>query len=231
MNRQPQRMQKQRGFTLVELLVSVVISLIVVSGMIIMMSTTVGATNDTIRATRLSNELRASMQVLVRDLRRVNFDEDFASCIGIGNQVCAALSADAFTIDTTNANGECVSYTYRRQDSGGTWATVQGAIRLDSQVLQFNPVDSSCADSNNWNDITDPGVVQITAFDWTDLGYVETTGNLSQNLRKFEVIIRGQICESGPLTGCSSFSTRELRNTVRIRNAVFYATPAPAVAP
>jgi prepilin-type N-terminal cleavage/methylation domain-containing protein len=228
MMRSMTRRYRQRGFTLVELLVSVAISLIVVSGMVLMMSTTIGATTDTIRATRLSNELRASMQILIRDLRRVNFDENFANCIGIGPTVCDAAYGKTLTTDTFNIDGSCVSYQYRRASS-----TRQGVIRLNGDVLQFNPnAGATCA--GTWppsTNITDPAVVEITQFNWTDLGYTETTGDVSQDLHKFQVVIQGRVCIDGPLAGCSEFATRELRNTVRIRNGVFYETPAPAVTP
>ncbi len=48
---------RESGFTLVELLVSLVVSLIAVSGMILVMSNLLGVTQDSINTTRLSSEL------------------------------------------------------------------------------------------------------------------------------------------------------------------------------
>lgn len=224
------RSRRQGGFTLVELLIAVVISLIAVSGMVIVMGNVVGTTNQVIQQTRLAGDMRAAMQVVVRDLRRANFNEAFASCIGAGNLICTAVP-DNTTIDTGN---NCMSYSYRRRDTSGNWQNVSGSVRLSNNQLQFNSAQNNCAASAGWEPLTDPDIVQITGFAIQDTGdptlTYEASGvtpTLSQRVRKMRITMTGRVCEVGGLSGCTSWRERQVQTTVRVRNDLLFVTPTP----
>ena len=91
MNQQPSR---QFGSSLLELLIAVTISLVAVSAMVSLMAGTLGAGKESLENSRLTNELRATMQIISRDLRRANYNEEFLDCIGetryilLGQPIC-----------------------------------------------------------------------------------------------------------------------------------------------
>ncbi len=102
----------QKGMTLMELLVAGFISIIVSSGMVILMASTLGTGTQTIKMTQLSKEMRAAMQIMTRELRRANYIGDFAVCFG-DIECTGAPTADNpnrlnisdFINSATNANG------------------------------------------------------------------------------------------------------------------------------
>jgi prepilin-type N-terminal cleavage/methylation domain-containing protein len=223
---------RQAGFTLIELLVSLVISLIAVSGMLIIMSTTVGTTAEVIETTRTSNELRTALELVSREVRRANFDEDFIQCIGVGDSACNLVSNQLGFVATPG--DECMSYGYRRYDyATGGWPVddtllERGAVRVnaDEGTLEFND-GGTCAAGDGWLQITDPSVVRVTGFSITDregdnlLSHdQEVSANLSQAVRKYRVRLTGYSCSVGPVETCAAANQNEraVETTIRVRN-------------
>ena len=217
----PVQARLQRGFTLTELLIASAISLVAVAGMIVVMSSTLGSTTQVLNATRLSGDVRAALQVVSRDLRRANYSETFEACIGSGSATCLAV-ADSVVV---NAGANCVTYSYER--AGGT---VSGAMRLANGALQFRVDAADCSNSANWDNITDPERVTISAFTLTDtdgqnLTYVSPASvGLSQRVRKVRVLITGAACPVGDT--CADAPQRTVTGTVRVRNDILFPTPA-----
>ncbi len=160
----PRVARGQAGFTLVELLVSLVISLIAIGGMILVMANMVGVTRDSTNTARLTNELRTGMQVLTRELRRANFDEDFTTCIGSGSGACPDFEIVDTLDDVDTETQECLGYGYRRK-VGTDWQPATGAMRLNEGVLEFNTTSGSCS-TGTWVAITDGDVVDIFDLEW-----------------------------------------------------------------
>ena len=76
---------RQKGMTLMELLVAGFISIIVSSGMVILMASTLGTGTQTIKMTQLSEEMRSAMQIMTRELRRANYHSTYNLCFGNQN--------------------------------------------------------------------------------------------------------------------------------------------------
>ena len=64
----------QAGFSLVELMVAMVAGLIVIGAVIVFTISTVQAYSENIRSSRLTQELRTSMNILAREVRRAGYD-------------------------------------------------------------------------------------------------------------------------------------------------------------
>ena len=77
--------QRQKGMTLMELLIAGTISLIAASGMVIVMANTLGTGSQTIQAARLTQEMRTAMQIMSRELRRANYHSSYMACYGNTN--------------------------------------------------------------------------------------------------------------------------------------------------
>ena len=138
--------RQSQGFSLVELMISLAIGLIVVSAVLAFTLSSLTANSEYVQSTRLSQELRNSMDFISRELRRAGYDENM-------NRYTAASTMNALTIspfarifvdDDVNNDGVkndgCVIYAYDR--TGGTPGAVeraQGEIR--ALRLAFYPFD------------------------------------------------------------------------------------------
>lgn len=176
----------QRGVTLIELLVAGVISLIAVSGMVLVMATTLGATTQTIEMTRLTQEMRTAMQIMTRELRRANYHPGFLACYGdigcldgdIGGAPGVALSTKIKQIQLGNSVGtnDCLMFWYDRPQTGTVVALDDEPVsafrrtELNSVgIIQMigGSADAACndpPDDDDWVDITDPNVIDVLTF-------------------------------------------------------------------
>jgi Tfp pilus assembly protein PilW len=64
---------RQRGISMTELMIGVTIGLIVLSGTLALFSGHLRSNGDMLRTTRLNNELRGTLDLIVRDLRRASY--------------------------------------------------------------------------------------------------------------------------------------------------------------
>jgi prepilin-type N-terminal cleavage/methylation domain-containing protein len=147
------------GFSLVELMVAMAAGLIIIGAATMFAVSTMRSYSENILSSRLTQELRTGMNLVVRELRRSGHDSTSVS------RVLTTSSASGFTDldphDDRDADEGCVTYEYDRdgdRESRG--------FRLVDGVLQFKTADAAfdCDDDDGWADISDPEVVNITAF-------------------------------------------------------------------
>ena len=193
--RQFKGLKHQQGVTLIELLVAGVISLIAVSGMLLVMATTLGTTTQTIEMTRLTQEMRTGMQIMTRELRRANYHPDFISCygdtsclgtLGIDGRIQAITISDN-TVDA--GSNDCFWFWYDRPQTCPTSsctvaelalaqdavtsekvaafrrATTAGVGKLQMTHLAEDETDFNCNSSTGWVDITDPNIIDVVSFE------------------------------------------------------------------
>jgi prepilin-type N-terminal cleavage/methylation domain-containing protein len=67
---------RARGFSLIELMVAMVLGLIVVAAVVNLVMSIIQSNNQTIQATRLTQELRATASVIAADIKRARTVED-----------------------------------------------------------------------------------------------------------------------------------------------------------
>ena len=159
-----QTRSRTTGFSLIELMIAMVAGLIVLGAVLTFTVSMIRAYSENIRSTRLTQDLRTGMNVIVRDLRRAGFDSTSVT------RVLTDENPSGFTGMT--ASGSCVRYEYDRGVGGGGGipaATEIRGIRLNSATgaLQMNASSSSidCAGSSGaWVDVTDPSIIEVTAF-------------------------------------------------------------------
>ncbi|HEX7917240.1 MAG TPA: prepilin-type N-terminal cleavage/methylation domain-containing protein [Rudaea sp.] len=104
------------GFSLIELMISIVIGMIVVGGAISLIVAINQSNSETIQSTRLTQELRALASVVADDVKRMRFIEDPAAMVGQGTTTaCPTASAASviqpcYAVTVTNCPG--LSYGY-----------------------------------------------------------------------------------------------------------------------
>lgn len=110
----------QKGFSLVELMVAMVIGLVVTGAVVAFIFSMMRANNQTLSATRLNSELRTSAELVSRELRRAAYLVDPIDGIGSG---CRFNSTDPGTAplcpfvavrDVVISNGgNCLQFVYQ----------------------------------------------------------------------------------------------------------------------
>ena len=156
--------KRQSGFTLVELMVGMAISLIIMAGAVYVFTKVSEVSIQEVRAAKASQQARDVMSFMVRDLSRAGY-------AGIEWQLNNPSGANS----TVNINSEknCVTYSYNRNDTSDGEVRYYG-LRLDTtnkeiEVPQSNSVQADCA-TIGWEGITEPSVLAVNGlvFDCSD---------------------------------------------------------------
>ena len=215
--------RRQRGLSMVELMVAVTVGLIVLSGVTAMLVNSLQANNDTVRASRLNQELRAVMDLVVRDLRRAGYRGDYASYFGL----LAAGQTFSNTV-AVSADGTRLDFAYDLDANG---------VFSDAEQFGYRLVDGKVEALRNkaWIALTDPGATRVTTLafcfapsaDADCLDAPPAAGTVGVSGTAVTVIVKElRITLTGEAVRDPSI-VRTLRETVRVRNdeVVNAATP------
>lgn len=287
-------LNRQRGFGIAELLVGMAVGMIVVGAAMQMLFTTLRSSNDSIKMARLEQDLRQTMQMVSRDLRRAtawDMTTDVAKIVSVApltlsartgagvtvlsstdgalasvgaNAVGGTLihvdsagvvyqgsitaydgAARSFTVTltgtwpayVTKADGiyqgswnilrprsdvaidpatDCALFAYD-VDPDGAYANAENlGYRYDNAndaVEIRQSINATCASvaAGDWQDLTDPNVVQITDFSITDNTKTATGSGLNVSVREYTISITGQLAADTSVV-------RTLQETIRVRN-------------
>ena len=199
---------KQRGLSLIELMVSLTIGLFLMVGVASLLSSNMQFSTTSAKFVRLSQEMRAAMSFMQRDIRRA----------GAWGNAFASLSSTTTTNPFYNVDASspgCILFTYDA-DQDGTQNTSSGSderygFLLDSNAIKMRNGSStySCANSSEWEAITS-NAVKITALTFTVISEAATS-NTKVTVRKVTISMTGQLASDSSVT--QSFT-----ETVKISN-------------
>ena len=199
---------KHRGFTLIELMISIVIGLIILAAVVGMFVTLIKSDNDNLKSIRLNQELRAAISLITRDIRRAGANQNAAinsstipptnpfSVVGgtrltiAANQQGILNSCVIYSYDANDGSNE--AYGYRRDSTDGT--------------IEARAAGGLCS-ASGWLTITDDHLVNITALTFTDT----TVTQAGVNIRQITITLSGQLRRDSSVT-------RTLSETVKVRN-------------
>jgi len=234
--------QSQGGFSLAELMVALVVGLILSGSVLAFTMSSFKSNSDYVRSTRLTQELRNSMDLVTRELRRAGYDQDALKYLARG--VGSPFSRMFFGAANADGSFSCVIYAYDRE--GGTSGTIEQANkevrairwaqrnvgnRSNIGVLEYaeswnggqptcggaapdySTNPASCS-AGGWCPMSDGTVVDITRFALTDHRSLVGTAPQQVQLRDVDVAIVGQ------LAGSTEF-TRGMQSSVRIRSECY----------
>ena len=231
----------QRGMSLMELLVAGAISIITSSGMMILMINTVGTGSLTVQMTRVTHDMRVTMSIMTRELRRANYHSGYMSCYGNANCLTnmpglGDITARVGSINIEdNDNSDCFWFWYDRPQSGAEVAvtaetvaafrrTVVGGTvgKIQMTTLRSNAPD--CDADTDWVDITNPDIVDILTFNVSDAQSLTETINVSgntQNVERIALSMTAKLIADNSLPAWirnNASTTRELQEFVLVRN-------------
>lgn len=231
--------KRQKGMTLMELLVAGTISVIVSSGMVVLMASTLGTGTQTIKMTKLSSEMRGAMQIMTRELRRANYHATYVDCYGDPN--CLATLTIDNQVSEININGsnDCAWFWYDRPQRTGvtpvgianeTVAAFRRTLAGAIGVIQMTTSGTTAANcpTTGWVNITNPDLIDITAFNVNDavanFASYTFTINGTQSIERIGITMSGRLRSDASLPAWMQGANAPLltiQDFVRVRNDVF----------
>lgn len=201
------RNNKNSGFTLVEILISLLLGALLLAMIIGLYVTNVQAGEKAAKFSRLRTDLHALLALMEDDIRRAGYGgSDFM--VGVGKSK---------VIDSINTSDEkCIVYSYNFDDSSAASSTHFMGFRYDDtdKTVQFgrgvNIQAVDCYSSGSWLDLTDPNFIQVT-----DLAFIESeVSSAAATIRSVEISVAGELTSDSDYT----YSTD---TQVKVRNIEF----------
>jgi len=206
----------QRGLSLVELLVGMVIALIVAAGALKLLAGQLDGNRRLLLEARLHQDLRAASDLIARDLRRAGYWQSALQ----GTRWPAQPNPYGAMSPAGTAAAASTSYSYSRDaiENDALDGNESFGMRLNAGALQL------LEGAGGWQQLTDAGTVLVTALSITPQTRAIGLGHLCSpactpadpacprlNVRHFDILIQGRSTADPNVT-------REVRESVRVRN-------------
>jgi prepilin peptidase dependent protein B len=227
--------RRQRGITLVELMVGIAVGLFIVAAASFMLSNQLDDNRRLVLDTQLQQDLRSAADLVSRDLRRAGYWGNAEQGAWLRGVATAANPYTAIDSAASGVVGNRVTYTYSldsqqtppQAENDAVDGHDNSGFRLNEGAIELQLGD------NNWQKITDPATLTITVFDVTmdqqdipleaacpktlaEGGVCAGGGAVCppvQQMREFQVRIDGQATNDPAVQ-------RSMRTAVRVRNDV-----------
>lgn len=216
--------RRQAGFSLMETVVAMALSLLVTATMVLTMSSSLGNTSRILDMTKLSSDLRSTMMMLTRDIRRTSYNANALLCYG--NEDCHSDGSVTMPGDVViNAGNNCFTFLMDRDHDGDSTENAAGGFRLVNagttgaiEMWTGNNAPN-CAATNNadWVRVTNAASMDITNFNvdnslsYTQEIYNDGTTVISQRVRKLRFTIDGRLVNHNQIT-------RRIEDVITLRN-------------
>jgi type IV pilus assembly protein PilW len=226
-----------KGLTLIELMIAILVGFIVVAAVLTIYFSTVRGSSNTLKLTRLNQDLGVAMLIMSNDIRRAgywggaitgaNLTQNPFTDVEVRNVGAAALQNPVPTIPVT---GNCITYSYDANawpnaayniaNSAAPEAAEYFGFRLVNNAIQIKTQGTTsqavACDDGTWVNLTDPDEVTITALQFT-LSAEYTATNSSGNTvtaRSVDIVITGQAESDATIDATLSDSVKIRNNLV-----------------
>ncbi|OGO94015.1 MAG: hypothetical protein A3F10_00950 [Coxiella sp. RIFCSPHIGHO2_12_FULL_42_15] len=203
----PQKSYSQKGITLIELLLALIIGLITIGAIVALFVLATTQSRKTIEIARLTSSLQLVLSSLERDLQRAGYWAQAET--SAANPFMVTGSTDL----TVNAANTCVLITYDANSDGllppidATQDDERYGYRLQEGAIQFRPAGApfECtAAQSSWTNLTDPKFITITAFsvvlNTETINLAGGTGTQNIQVRFVEASLTGQLVKDSAIT-------------------------------
>lgn len=224
---------RQSGFTLVELMIGMAISLIIMAGAVYVFVNISQATLYQIRTSKALTHARDVMQLMARDIRRAGYE-------GHGLRMNTTASSNSYDSDDLELDSDvdtseptsirisagegamttgCILYTYNEKDltTSPSGADISYGFKYatDGQIWTSSSMNGSDCGSGNWSVLTDADLLEVKnlSFELTS-GSTSTADSASVTMRQVEISLTGKAKDTGGEQG----ATFTLKETVFLPN-------------
>jgi len=245
-NSRIRNLKRQAGFTLIEAMISLALSLIVTAAMVALMANSLGTSTRVIHMSQLTDEMRNAMSMMTRDVRRANYSANSIYCYG--NSACGYAGGVAEQVGDIQVtlDQSCFTFNLDRDFSGPVTNDPAGGFRLMAHptilsaedglgvgVIQMWTGDASpgCGDGYaqaEWVELTDPGKVNITVFTVDDSGSFDRdiaeskTKTFNNRQRQIQITLEGQLTLEEDMVDAGALADtmvwRRMVDTIYVRN-------------
>lgn len=186
----------QRGFTLVELLVGLALALVVVAAATLLLARQAREQRALVVEARLMQDLRASADLVARDLRRAAHWGDAGA--GVWTASVAPRVNPYAAQAPASAASDAASYAYSRDatENHALDANEQFGLRLRNRAIELQ------LGAGNWQALTDATLIEITALEITPV---------------VEEIDLGALCAKACAVGDAACPPRQLVRSLTVR--------------
>ncbi len=224
--------KKQAGMSLMEVLIAMSIGLVVTASMIALMANSLRSTARIINMTKLSDDMRTTMQMMTRDVRRSSYKANSMFCYA--NTNCrSAVDATVAGDITINGGNDCFTFLLDREwdsdgivtnnDAGGFRRKTSGGVGvIEMWTGNAAPDCSVVAGTAGWVQITNPENMDIFVFSVDDdLSYNQVVlddglGNiLTEKVRKIRMNMRGRLVVDNSII-------RRIEDVISVRNDLLF---------
>jgi len=176
---------KQKGLSLIELVISLSLSLFVVLGIVAFTAHFEKRKNTIINKIELEQNIQAIMHVISGQLRNVGY-------------VTGGLSTKAQVSDAgmMTAIPNCLIFKYDRDEDG---QLLYFGYALDANVIyQYTPSViapiADCTNLDGWEPMNDPSIIKVTVFNPVMQVYADPIGS-KQYVRKVDLSIDAELAQ------------------------------------
>jgi prepilin peptidase dependent protein B len=156
----------QRGLSIVELLVGVAVGLVIVAAATMMVATQLSDNRRLLVETQVQQDLRATADLIARDLRRAGFWWNSQRVTALGSGPGGTMPNPYATVSPADDGDTAQEVTYRYAHPNQVEDdTVEDDERLGYRLK--NGVIETQLGLGNWQALTDAGALKVTTFDVT----------------------------------------------------------------
>ena len=207
------RRTRERGLTLVELMIAIAVALFVMAGVLAVFQMNLKTYTSSADYVRLNQEMRAVMHLITRDLRRAGYWANGTSQIGVGG---AAFNNPFYGVDTSTVG--CVLFAYDLNKNGTADTAEQFGFLFDAGSVKMHSghLANSCAPSSDWEALNDVDVTEVTNLTFTPATQVidlDGTGPRTSvvKVRSVSISVSGRLRKDPAVVAT-------INESVRIRN-------------
>lgn len=188
--------QIQRGITLIEMMIAMLLGLLVTGTIITIFISNVKSSSENIQMVHLNQELRVVIGFMSNELKRAGY-----------SGTAESNHMNYFSVP----NEECVQYAYDLDDDGVVDNNEKFGFRLNDSAIEWG-INVSCAVNANWEDLTDIDVVENISLTINESSPPTVDPNIE--VKQVDITISGER-SLNPGTAVRVFT-----ETIRIRNDV-----------
>lgn len=216
---------KQKGFSLIELMVAIALGMVVIGGAIAGFMALANSSRDSLRADRLNHDLQAITDIMVAELHRAGYWDSEAP---------GAPTTNPFAVINTATAG-CILYGYDRDLDGQVADNERYGFKLNGNAVWMRTSGTSFSDcgNGNWERVSDELGVVITNLTFTmvakcinatkatttdsggcaALSPAPSAGDVLAESWHVQIQLRGQVTQDAT-------SSKQLNAVARVRNTL-----------
>jgi prepilin peptidase dependent protein B len=170
-------MKRQRGLTLIEIMISLVLGLFLIAGILGIYVNTIKSSGDTLKSVRLNYDLDTVMTLMMNDIRRSGYSGGATVTNPNAFNNPFTTTATTLTIGNSVTTNDCILYTYdanldvngNPKGNGIVDANEYYGFRrylnttTNTHTIQIRASNVACNDTSAaWESITDENTLDIT---------------------------------------------------------------------